>query len=106
MRTVLKHPTITPTVAELAAAFARRGVTVAFGHRAKIAKQFWRRSRSLVQCRGVGIVLVEQKLTVALEISGRVTITSHGKIVMKVRPTSYALVRMSGANGWRYDACA
>lgn len=56
--------------------------------------------------RGVGIVLVEQKLTVALEISGRVTIMGHGKIVTKVRPTSCALVRTSGANGWRYDACA
>lgn len=69
-------------------------------------KTVWAAKRSFVKCGGAGIALIEQRLTFLLEITGRGVIEGHGKIAPKGRPKSRALVRMSGANGWRYDTCA
>jgi branched-chain amino acid transport system ATP-binding protein len=39
--------------------------------------------------RGVSILLVEQKLTIALRISSRVYVMGHGKIVFEGTPTEF-----------------
>ena len=40
--------------------------------------------------RGVSILLVEQKLTIALKISHRVYVMGHGRIVFEGSPTELA----------------
>jgi branched-chain amino acid transport system ATP-binding protein len=39
-----------------------------------------------IQTRGVTVLLVEQKLTIALDISDRVLVMGHGKIVFEGTP--------------------
>ena len=53
--------------------------------------------------RGVAILLVEQKLTIALRISHRVYVMGHGQSFSRARqPTSRPINRSSGS-GWRSD---
>ncbi len=39
-----------------------------------------------IQCRGVSVVLVEQKLAIALKVSSRVCVMGHGRIVFEGAP--------------------
>ena len=53
--------------------------------------------------RGVSVVLVEQKLTIALKVSTRVSVMGHGRIVSKDRPPSCSSARTWSRNGWRSE---
>ena len=44
--------------------------------------------------RGISILLVEQKLTIALRISARLYVMGHGRIVFEGRRTIYAGMRL------------
>ena len=52
-----------------------------------------------IASRGVSILLVEQKLTIALKISRRLYIMGHGQIVFEGSPAQLAATRASGRSG-------
>ena len=51
--------------------------------------------------RGLAILLVEQKLSIALDISKRVYVMGHGRIVFEGTPADLKARRRCGASGWR-----
>jgi len=54
-----------------------------------LAPQNVERVRQLIEeiaARGVAILLVEQKLTIALQISARIYVMGHGRIVFEGKP--------------------
>ena len=54
--------------------------------------------------RGVSILLVEQKLTIALKISRRLYVMGHGQIVFEGSPTDLAANQGIGRSGWRFKS--
>ncbi|MCS3452964.1 ABC-type branched-subunit amino acid transport system ATPase component [Bradyrhizobium elkanii] len=50
---------------------------------------------------GVAILLVEQKLSIAMKISNRVYIMGHGRVVFEGTPTSSRAMRPFARNGSR-----
>ena len=53
--------------------------------------------------RGVAILLVEQKLNIALNISHRLYVMGHGQVVYEGTSASLKKADTLGLNGWRYD---
>ena len=53
--------------------------------------------------RGVSILLVEQKLTIALKISQRLYVMGHGRIVFEGSPADLATKAKSAGSGWRFS---
>ena len=51
--------------------------------------------------RGIAVLLVEQKLAIALEISERCYVMGHGRIVFEARLRSCARTLTSARSGWR-----
>ena len=53
--------------------------------------------------RGVSILLVEQKLTIALKISARLYVMGHGHIVFEGTPADLDANAPCAGSGWRFD---
>ena len=53
--------------------------------------------------RGVAILLVEQKLSIAMRISHRVYVMGHGRIVFEGTPAELQATPRSARNGWRFE---
>ena len=54
--------------------------------------------------RGLSILLVEQKLAIAMEISNRVLVMGHGQLVFEGTPDELRVQTIKSArNGWRYE---
>ena len=57
---------------------------------------------STIKRRGISVLLVEQKLAIALDISERVYVVGHGRIVFEGSPAGPARrTRRCGRSGWR-----
>ena len=57
-----------------------------------------------IQKRGVSILLVEQKLTIALSISQRLYVMGHGQIVFEGTPDDCARTRRCARSGWKFES--
>ena len=57
----------------------------------------------MVRGRGIPILLVEQKLTIALDISQRVYVLGHGRVVFRARLRSFARPKRFARNGWKSE---
>ena len=56
-----------------------------------------------IAARGVAILLVEQKLSIAMRISHRLYVMGHGRIVFEGTPAELEQARRCARNGWRFD---
>jgi ABC-type branched-subunit amino acid transport system ATPase component len=50
------------------------------------------------------VLLIEQKLTIAMQISDRVLVMGHGSIVFEGAPDNCAPMPRSARSGWKFDA--
>jgi branched-chain amino acid transport system ATP-binding protein len=53
--------------------------------------------------RGVSVLLIEQKLTIAMAISDRALVMGHGSIVFQGTPDSLRADAYTARSGWRCD---
>jgi energy-coupling factor transporter ATP-binding protein EcfA2 len=56
--------------------------------------------------RGISVLLVEQKLTIALEVADRCLVMGHGRSSSRARRPSCAPTPISARSGWRSTPCA
>jgi hypothetical protein len=50
------------------------------------------------------VLLIEQKLTIAMTISDRTLVMGHGASFFRARPTACGPTTTSARSGWRFDA--
>jgi branched-chain amino acid transport system ATP-binding protein len=55
--------------------------------------------------KGISVLLIEQKLTIAMQISDRALVMGHGSIVFDGTPDSLRADAPLARNGWRFDTC-